>query len=125
MARPSMPKRTRMSRAIRTIAWPCCRLALRGRRLVGVLSTVDRICSDDDVVANCLLNKWSNRLERVPDGHLDRFVADRRGDVVAAGAGVGRRVGAETATGAVRGAVARRAGIGDEDQAGVGGRLGR
>src|ERR1044071_4633683 len=125
MARPSMPKRTRMSRAIRTIAWPCCRLALRGRRLVGVLSTVDRICSDDDVVANCLLNKWSNRLERVPDGHLDRFVADRRGDVVASGARVRRRVGAKAAAWPVRGTVARLARVGDEDPAGVRGGLGR
>src|SRR5690242_20439852 len=105
MARPSMPNNTRMSRAIRTIAWPCCRLALRGRRLVGVLSTVDRICSDDDVVANCLLNKWSNRLEGVPDGHLDRLVTHRRRDVVAACAEVGRRVGAEAAARAVRGSV--------------------
>ena len=59
-----MPNRTRISRAIRTIACPSCKLRLRV--LIGVLGTVDRICSNDDVVANCLLNQWSNRLERVP-----------------------------------------------------------
>src|SRR2546423_511371 len=77
MASPSMPKSTRINRAIRTIAWPCCRLALRGSSLVGVFSTVDRICSDDDVAANCLLYQWGDRLERVPDRYLDRLRADR------------------------------------------------
>src|SRR6266568_6155930 len=124
MASPSMPNSTRINSAIRTIAWPCCRLALRGTSLVGVFSTVDRICSDDDVAANCLLYQWSYRLERVPDRHLDRLVADRGGHVVAAGAQVGGRVAAEAATRAVRRAVAGLAWVGDKDPAGVGGRLG-
>src|SRR5439155_9690291 len=117
-----MPNSTRINSAIRTIAWPCCRLALRGSSLVGVFSTVDRICSDDDVAANCLLYQWGDRLEGVPDRHLDRFVADRGGDVDAAGAQVGRRVGAKTAPRAVRRAVACRARVGDEDPARVRGR---
>src|SRR5438046_2994261 len=125
MARPSMPNSTRINRAIRTIAWPCCRLALRGSSLVGVFSTVDRICSDDDVAANCLLYQWCDGLECVPDRHLDRLVADRGGHVVAAGAQVGRRVGADAATRAVRRSVACRARVRDEDPARVGGRLRR
>src|SRR6266536_785580 len=107
MASPSIPNSTRMSSAIRTIAWPSCKLRLRG--LVAVLGTIDRICSDDDVGAHDLLNDWSYRLERVPDGHLDRLVADGRRDQVSARAGVRRRVAAEAAAGAVGRAVARRA----------------
>src|SRR6266511_1906917 len=97
MASPSIPNSTRMSSAIRTIAWPSCKLRLRG--LVAVLGTIDRICSDDDVGAHDLLNDWSYRLERVPDGHLDRLVADGRRDQVAARAGVRRRVAADAPPG--------------------------
>src|SRR5207249_11942864 len=83
MARPSMPNRTRISSAIRTIAWPSCKLRLRG--LVGVLGSINRICSDDDVVANDLLDDWSDGLERVPKGHLERLVSIGRHCIVAAG----------------------------------------
>src|SRR2546427_11967592 len=69
-----MPNSTRMSSAIRMIAWPSCKFRLRAG-LVRVLSPVDRICSDDDVVANCLLYQWSDRLERVPELHLERLVS--------------------------------------------------
>src|SRR2546421_1854875 len=117
MARPSMPNRTRMSSAIRTIAWPSCKLRLRG--LVGVLGSINRICSDDDVVANDLLDDWSDRLERVPERHLDRLIAGCRCHVVAARAEVGRRVGAEAATRAVRRSVACSGGVCDEDPARV------
>src|SRR6516225_9105946 len=74
MARPSMPNRTRMSSAIKTIAWPACKLRLA--RLVGVLGPVDSICGDDDVVADNLLDEGSDWLERVPERHLDRLVSD-------------------------------------------------
>src|SRR2546425_13328330 len=120
MASPSMPNRTRISSAIRTIAWPSCKLRLRG--LVRVFGTVDRICSDDDVVADDLLNDWSYRLERVPERHFDRLVAGGRCDQVAAGADIGRRIGTQAATRSVRREVARSARIGDEDPAGVCGR---
>src|SRR5256885_16343935 len=116
-----MPNRTRMSRAIRTIAWPSCKLRLRG--LVGVLGTVNRICSDDDVVANCLLYQRSNRLERVPEGDLDRLIAGRGGHQVAAGTQVRRRIGAQAAARAVRRDVARGARVRDEDPTGVRRRL--
>src|SRR5437762_1690411 len=116
-----MPNRTRMSRAIRMIAWPSCKLRLRG--LVAVLGTVDRICSDDDVVADCLLYQRRDRLECVPEGHLDRLVARRGCDVVAAGAHVRRRIRAQTPARPVRRAVAGRARVGDEDPPGVCGRL--
>src|SRR5256886_4997552 len=118
-----MPNRTRMSSAIRTIAWPSCKLRLRG--LIGVLGSVDRICSDDDVVADDLLDDWCDRLERVPEGHLDRLIAGGGRHVVASGAEVGRRVRAQAATRTVRGPVARGAWVGDEDPARVRGRLGR
>src|SRR3989442_3653065 len=118
MASPSMPNRTRISSAIRTIAWPSCKLRLRG--LVRVFGTVDRICSDDDVVADHLLNDWSYRLERVPQRHFDRLVAGGRWDQVAAGADVGPRVGTEAATRALRREVARSARVGDEVPTSVG-----
>src|SRR2546427_13009554 len=96
-----MPNSTRISSAIRMIAWPSCKLRLRAG-LVRVLGTVDRICSDDDVVANCLLYQWSDRLERVPERHLDRLVAGRGSDVVASSAHVRRRVGTQGAPRPVR-----------------------
>src|SRR5256885_8058404 len=111
MARPSMPNRTRMSSAIRMIAWPPCKLRLRS--LVGVLGTVDRICSDDDVVANCLLYERSDRLERVPERHFKRLVSVGGDRLVAArGRGIvwklpARRVGRP---------VARGARVGDENR---------
>src|SRR5437899_5494062 len=117
-----MPNSTRMSSAIRTIACPPCKLRLRGM-LVAVLGTVDRICSDDDVVAHDLLNDWSYWLERVPDGHLDGLVADGRRDQVAARTDVRRRVGAEAASRSVGRPVAGRARVGDEDPSRVGRRL--
>src|SRR6266851_3419132 len=113
MARPSMPNSTRISRAIRTIACPPCSVALRA--LVRVFGSVNRICRDDDVVADNLLNDWSDGLERVPEGHLDRLVAGRGRHVVAAGA--------ETAARTVGRSVAGIAGVGDEDPAGVRGGL--
>src|SRR5256885_10310355 len=122
MARPSMPNRTRISRAIRTIACPSCNL--RCGDLVRVFSTVNRIRSDDDVVADYLLDDRGDRLERVPERDLDRLVAGCRGDVVAAGAEVGRRVAAQAATRAVgrAGAGGGRAGGGSPTR--VGGRHG-
>src|SRR2546430_17717210 len=87
-----MPNSTRISSAIRMIAWPSCKFRLRAG-LVRVLSTVDRICSDDDVVANCLLYQWSDRLERVPERHFDRLVAGRGSDLVASSAHVRWRGG--------------------------------
>src|SRR5690348_2761555 len=69
MARPSMPNRTRISSAIRTIAWPSCK-----ERLV-VLGTIDRICRDDEVVSDNLLDERGHGLERVPDGHFQWFVS--------------------------------------------------
>src|SRR5712691_1908499 len=118
MARPSMPNSTRISRAIRTIACPPCSVALRA--LVRVFGSVNRICRDDDVVADNLLNDWSDGLERVPERYLDRLVAGRGRHVVAAGAEVGRRIGAKTAARTVGRSVARGARVGDEDPARVG-----
>src|SRR5207249_9869587 len=115
-----MPNNTRISSAIRTIACPCCKLRVG---LVGVFGTVNRICSDDDVVANDLLDDWSDRLERVPERDLDGLVAGRGRHVVAAGAQVGRRIGTPAAPWAVRRPVAGRARIGDEYPARVGCRL--
>src|SRR5438270_2202264 len=120
MARPSMPNSTRISSAIRTIACPCCKLRAG---LVRVFGTVNRICSDDDVVANDLLDDWSDRLERVPERDLDGLVSCRRRHVVAAGAKVGRRIGAPAAPWAVRRPVPGSARIGDEYPARVGCRL--
>src|SRR2546429_9723835 len=115
-----MPNNTRISSAIRTIACPCCKLRAG---LVRVFGTVNRICSDDDVVANDLLDDWSDRLERVPERHLDRLVAGCRGHVVAARAGVGRRGGAGAATRAGRRSIACGGGGGGADPAPVPGRL--
>src|SRR3989475_11887709 len=98
-----MPNRTRMSSAIRTIAWPSCKLRLRG--LIGVLGSVNRICSDDDVVADDLLDDWCDRLERVPEGHLDGLIAGGGRHVGTSGAEVGRRARAQAATRSVRGRV--------------------
>src|SRR5437867_12851724 len=121
MARPSMPNRTRISSAIRTIAWPSC--SFRCGDLVRVLGTINGICGDDDVVADNLLDDRCDRLERVPEGHLDGLVPGRGRHVVAAGADVGRRIGAEAATRTVGRAVARGARVRDEDPSGVGGGL--
>src|SRR5256885_11559589 len=117
-----MPNSTRISSAIRMIAWPSCKFRLRAG-LVRVLSTVDRICSDDDVVANCLLYQWSDWLERVPERDLDRLVAGRGGHVIAPGAHVRRWVGAQAAARPVGCAVAGGARVGDEDPSGVRGRF--
>src|SRR5690348_11704012 len=103
MASPSMPNRTRISSAIRTIAWPSC--ALWRLDLVRVLGTVNRICGDDDVVADNLLNDWGDRLEGVPERHLDRLIAYRGRDVVASGAEVRWRIRAQAAAGPVGRAV--------------------
>src|SRR5438093_11921404 len=121
MARPSMPNRTRIRSAIRTIAWPSCNL--RCGDLVRVLGTINGICRDDDVVADNLLDDRCDRLERVPERHLDGLVPRRGRHVVTADADVGRRIRAEAATRAVRRAVACGAGISDEDPSGGGGRL--
>src|SRR5205809_2169524 len=114
-----MPNRTRMSSAIRMIAWPSCKFRLRVG-LVRVLGTVDRISSDDDVVANCLLYQWSDRLERVPERHLERLVSVGCHGLVAAR---GRRIIGKLAARSIGRAVARRARVSDEDPAGVGRRL--
>src|SRR2546428_6974631 len=111
-----MPNSTRISSAIRMIAWPSCKFRLRAG-LVRVLSTVDRICSDDDVVANCLLYQWSDRLERVPERHFDRLVAGRGSHVVASRAHVRRRVGPQAAARPVRGAVPGGARVRDGNSA--------
>src|SRR2546423_14580898 len=114
MARPSMPNSTRIRSAIRTIACPCCKLRAG---LVRVFGTVNRICSDDDVVANDLLDDRGDRLERVPERHLDRLVAGGRSHVVAAGAEVRRGVRAEAAPRALWGPVAGGGRGGEEDPA--------
>src|ERR1700757_3732263 len=118
MARPSMPKRTRISRAIRTIAWPSCR-----ERLLVVLGTINRICRDDEVVSDNLPNDRSHGLKRVPDGHLqwlvsvggDRVQASRRRRVV--GKLTAWRI--RNRWRSQRPLVTARARIGDEDPAGV------
>src|SRR5881392_2902003 len=122
MASPSMPNRTRISSAIRTIACASCNF--RCGDLVRVFGTVNRIRSDDDVVADNLLDDRGDRLERVPEGDLDRLVAGRGRHVVTAGADVRRRVGAESTTRAVGRAVAGGGGVGDEDPTGVRRRFG-
>src|SRR5690349_23978181 len=99
-----MPNRTRISSAIKTIACPPWSVALRD--LVRVLGSVNRICRDDDVVADNLLDDRCDRLERVPERHLDRLVSGRGHDVVAARAGVRRRVAAQAPSRTVRVAVA-------------------
>src|SRR5438093_11257339 len=105
MARPSMPNRTRIRSAIRTIAWPSCNL--RCADLVRVLGTITGICRDDDVVADNLLDDRCDRLERVPERHLDGLVPRRRRRVVAACADCGRRAAAGAATSTVGRGVAR------------------
>src|SRR5207249_11584430 len=116
MARPSMPNRTRMSSAIRTIACPSCNL--RCGDLVRVLGTVNRIRSDDDVAADNLLDDRGDRLERVPERDLDGLVAGCGRHVVAAGAEVRRRAGVQSAAGPVARAGAGGAVVGDEDRGG-------
>src|SRR5438477_3125818 len=111
MASPSMAKRTSISSAINTIAWPSC--SFRRNDLVRVLGTIDRISSDDDLVSDYLLNQWRERLEVKPERHLDGLVADRGCDCVAAGTRRGQR--AEAAARTVGHAVAGSAGVGDED----------
>src|SRR5713226_6307855 len=113
-----MPNSTRIRRAIRTIAWPLCSRACDV--LVRVFGTVNGICSDDDLVANNLLDDRSQRLEVEPEGHLDRLVADGRSYGVAPRPGRGQS--AEAATRTVGDAVARSAWVGDEDPARVRGR---
>src|SRR5437773_12251886 len=108
-----MPNSTRISSAIRMIAWPSCKFRLRAG-LVRVLGTVDRICSDDDVVANCLLYQWSDRLERVPERHLERLVSVGCHGLVAAR---GRWIVGKLAARRIGRAVAGRDCIRDEEQA--------
>src|SRR5690242_4641362 len=121
MARPSMPNRTRISSAIRTIACPSWR-----ERLV-VLGTIDRICRDDEVVSDNLLDERGHGLERVPDGHLQWFVSVGGHRVETSG---GRGVVGKLTARRIwnlrrphRALVSSGAGIGDEDPAGVDGRL--
>src|SRR5437899_10275127 len=116
MARPSMAKRTSISSAINTIAWPSC--SFRRRALVRVLGAINRISSDDDLVSDNLLDQWSERLEVKPERHLDGLVSDRGSDRVAAGTRRGKR--AKPATRTVGHAVACCAWVGDEDPTGVG-----
>src|SRR6478735_5173617 len=110
MARPSMANSTMISRAISTIAWPSWRrrcalftcssrpanvveaLARRGRAdldtcLVRVFRTVDRICGDNDAIANCLLYQRSYRLEVEPQRQFDGLISDGGSDGVAARSG--------------------------------------
>src|SRR6266581_4977325 len=114
-----MPNSTRMSSAIRTIAWPSCKFRLRAG-LVRVLSTVDRICSDDDVVADCLLYQWGDRLERVPEGHLEGLVSVGGNRLVATG---GRGIVWKLPARRIGRPVARGTRVGDENPARVGRRL--
>src|SRR5665213_354520 len=143
MASPSIANRTRMRSAMSTMAWPSWRrrwalfvrslppakecTALtpprrfeRDARLVRVLGTVDRICSDDDSVANNLLDQRGEWVEVEPERHLDRLVADRRSDRVATRPWRGQH--AQAATRPVGHAVAGSARVGDEDPARIGGR---
>src|SRR5258708_15991991 len=130
-ARPSMPNRTRISRAISTIAWPACAGPSRTRPVtaspsdcliltsgdsVRVFGTVDRICGDDDVVTDNLLDDRRDRLERVPDRHLERLISVRGHRVIATRR---RRVERQLAAGSVGRAVTGRGGIGDEDPTAV------
>src|SRR5690348_8489735 len=113
-----MPNSTRINSAIKTIACPCCRFLWRG--LVGVFGTVNRICRDDDVVADYLLNDGCDRLERVPERHLDRLVADR-GDLVQT-SGTRSRIAAASAPRVVRISSATVARVRDEKPPRVGAR---
>src|SRR5260370_14978839 len=100
MASPSMANRTRISRAIRTMAWPCCSLC--SGELVRILGTVDRITGDDDPAANNLLDQRSQRLEVEPERHLDGLVADSGLDAEAARSWRGRRAASDPPAGTVR-----------------------
>src|SRR3989442_15150232 len=77
-----MANNTRSSRAMRTMAWPSC--SFRCRDLGRVLSAINRISSDDDLVADNLLDYWSQRLEVEPQRHLDGLVSNGGRDHVAA-----------------------------------------
>src|SRR5260370_32254560 len=110
-----MAKSTSSSRAIRTMAWPSCRR--RDGDLIAVLSPINRISSDDDLVADNLLYQWSKRLKVEPQRYLERLVPIRRHRVVAAR---WRWVITQLAARSVRNAVAVRARVGDEDPTGVG-----
>src|SRR5438034_352695 len=137
MASPSIANSTRIRRAISTMAWPSCKRlsavfmrslppakerkfaprARRAARLVRVFGTVNRICNDDDLVANYLLDQWSDGLEVEPERHLDGLIADRGRDGVAAWARRGQR--AEASARSVGRAVSRGARVGDEYPSGV------
>src|SRR5260370_34091360 len=104
-----MASRTSIRRASRTIAWTSCRR--RWGDLVAVLGAINRISSDDDLVADNLLNQRSKGLKVKPERHLDRLVADGRGDGVAPRPG--SRQGAEAAARAVWGAVTASGRVGD------------
>src|SRR6266852_4655260 len=112
-----MAKRTSIRRAIRTIAWPSW--SFRCRDLGRVLSTINRISSDDDLVADNLLDYWSKRLEVEPQRHLDGLVSNGGLDCVAAR--TGRRQRAQAAARAIgcRRRVAARARVRDEYPSGI------
>src|SRR5260370_32764353 len=74
-----MASRTSIRRASRTIAWTSCR-RLWGD-LVAVLGAINRISSDDDLVAANLLNQRSKGLKVNPERHLDRLVSHGRRDI--------------------------------------------
>src|SRR5260370_35730901 len=76
-----MAKSTSSSRAIRTMAWPSCRR--RDGDLIAVLSPINRISSDDDLVADNLLYQWSKRLKVEPQRYLERLVPIRPHRVIA------------------------------------------
>src|SRR5260370_6946315 len=96
-----MASRTSIRRASRTIAWTSCRR--RWGDLVAVLGAINRMRSDDDLVADNLLNQRSKGLKVKPERHLDRLVADGRRDGVAPRPG--SRQDAESAARAVGDAV--------------------
>src|SRR5260370_41762046 len=73
-----MASRTSIRRASRTIAWTSCRR--RWGDLLAVLGAINRISSDDDLVADNLLNQRSKGLRVKPERHLDRRIADGLGD---------------------------------------------
>src|SRR2546428_2300191 len=113
-----MANNTRSSRAMRTMAWPSC--SFRRRDLGRVLSAINRISSDDDLVADNLLDYWSQRLEVEPQRHLDGLVSNGGLDRVAAR--TGRRQRTQAAAGAVgcRRGGAARARVGGADPARAG-----
>src|ERR1700737_1589607 len=116
MASPSMPKITRIMKAIRTIACPFCSersRALSPSFISGlVLSSVDRIRGDDDLIADCLSNQRRQGLEVVPEGDLEGLVFVSRHSVVAAG---GRRIEGHLPCGSVGRSIAAHARVRDED----------